>query len=221
MSDDENDDCYGAIGFMFDAQHSKITEKIQIGSHSILVKIIGDDPGHVQSGQYLWPAAKYLGEYLVENWTNEHRSVVVELGSGAGLSGIAAALMGGASSRIFLTDYDPGCIEILEDNIVLNNCGSYAEAVSMEWGRALPESIRRALESVGQDNLLIASDVIYSASVVAPLFQSVLAILRFGGTFLLASSFDYGEVCTPTNTRLARLILLMLCEYTLFLYVVD
>lgn len=195
MSDDENDDSYAsAIGFMFDEQHSKITEIIQVCEMSLSLKIIGDDPGHVQSGQYLWPAAKYLGEYLFENWSSEKRKVIVELGSGAGLSGIVASRLGGSTTSVFLTDYDPGCIDILEENIVINSCESNTKVFAVEWGKNLPDEISIALEAAGQDNLLIASDVIYSASIVKPLFESVLQVLRYGGAFLLASSFDFGEV---------------------------
>lgn len=199
MSDDESSDCYGAIGFMFDAEHSKITERVHIGCFDILVKIIGEDPGHVQSGQYLWPASKCLGTYIFDNWSIESCGVVIELGAGAGLSGITAALLGCDSTRVFLTDYDPGCIEILRENIYLNHCESNAEALHMEWGGEIPRVIVSSLETAASGSLLIASDVIYSTSIVLPLFQSVLAILRFGGSFLLASSFDIGEVPTQCN----------------------
>lgn len=218
---DDNEDCYGSIGFMFDAEHAKITETIQLGDYSVQLRIIGDDPGHVQSGQYLWPAAKYLGKYLLENWACEGRKVIVELGSGAGFCGIIAALLGGATTNVFLTDYDPGCIDILTVNIVLNQCECNTRVESLSWGKALPESLLAALETGAGDLLLLASDVIYSTSVVGPLFETVLTILKYGGCFLLASSFDIGEVSMSVSALMCDNYQCIGDKIVLFICVID
>ena len=119
-----DEDDYSALGFMFDAQHKRIEKVISFSEHgndllvdfTIALQIIGEDPGHVQSGQYLWPAAKAASLHLMQNWdtirstelksreTNsrgdrELESEVMisalELGAGCGLSGIIASKLPG------------------------------------------------------------------------------------------------------------------------------
>ena len=95
--------------------------------------------GHVQSGQYLWPAAAFTGQYLLDNWSNLEATTIVELGAGVGLAGLVASRLTGAE-KVVLTDYDHGSLQLLNDNIELNmidngNCKVTVEF--LEWGRTL------------------------------------------------------------------------------------
>jgi predicted nicotinamide N-methyase len=95
MADDEVD--LSAIGFMFDGASAKQTLHVTVAGIQIAIRTIGEHPGHLQSGQYLWPASQFLAEYLVQHWTElktELRpNTVVELGAGCGLCGIVASTM--------------------------------------------------------------------------------------------------------------------------------
>ena len=58
---DEND--FMDLGFMFDAHRSRTTKSITINRFEVLLKCIDEEPGHVQSGQHLWPGAYQLSNY--------------------------------------------------------------------------------------------------------------------------------------------------------------
>lgn len=258
MSDNESDasgedgGLFGSIGFMFDTAREKISKEfnISVGTDTdgemdvrISLYIIDDDPGHVQSGQYLWPAALSLSSYLMQHWSEistsppvQHKSpVIVELGSGVGMCGIFLAkyfeLLSSKKSEesnsiempstILLTDYDPGCLDMLSDNIVLNSLEDSCHVCRVEWGKNLTsvfEFTQLSISSQQTPLLVIGSDLLYCVSVVKPLFTSVKAMLSgvavarnapecldkcqddntrsvsMGrGLFILASSFDIGE----------------------------
>ena len=77
-----------AIGFMFDKMREKVFTTFSFpNSISINISAIDDNPGHVQSGLYLWPAAECACHYLISIWGDMKPKTVVELGAGCGLSG--------------------------------------------------------------------------------------------------------------------------------------
>jgi hypothetical protein len=45
-------------------------------------KAIDDNPGFVQSGQYVWPAAEFAANFLIEKWCDLKSRTVLELGAG-------------------------------------------------------------------------------------------------------------------------------------------
>ena len=53
------------VGFMFDAHHFRTTKSIMFenGNSEIFLRCIDEEPGHVQSGQHLWPGAYLLSKY--------------------------------------------------------------------------------------------------------------------------------------------------------------
>ena len=116
--DDSNDntaESLGALGFMFDEYHAKTEMKIKLHKDmQIRLKVIGTDPGHKQSGQYLWPAASDLSNYLIDEWGSIGSSYVWELGAGCGLSGITCSFLG--ASKVWLSDYDGGAIKLIQGN---------------------------------------------------------------------------------------------------------
>lgn len=256
MSDDDSDcdegGLFGSIGFMFDTARQKISKDFTLTIDTPLslleqfeestggvddktmevtvsLYIIDDDPGHVQSGQYLWPAALSLSSHLMQNWSNIISStpsfnmsstppVIVELGSGVGMCGqflgkffvdLAKRLSSFSLPTVILTDYDPGCLEMLTDNIKLNSLDSHCYSSRVEWGKELDSVYDLSRQTCGTSEvirpfLVIGSDLLYCVSVVRPLFSSVRAMLLKScdsknsgsdnsGLFILASSFDIGE----------------------------
>lgn len=100
-------------------------------SIEIQLRCIDGEPGHVQSGQYIWPAAEALSRYLCENWDALQSSCVVELGAGCGMAGITAAKLGGEGTSVVFTDHDLGAVRLLEENAELNGVRSRSAAVQM------------------------------------------------------------------------------------------
>lgn len=230
---DENDDLL-SISFMFNSMHSKINKEINfiINSKEILFNfnLISEKPGHVQSGQYLWPAAYFLSLYLITNWNNIKSNLIIELGAGIGMCGIVSSYLERNSSdinqhnsnnnadnnnnnnnndninnrsKVILTDYDPGCIQLLTNNIIKNNCENNCQVEYLKWGDSISHlPINNEYEKI----LLLGSDLLYCLDVVEPLFHTVSQLLNSitskNGLFLLASSFDVGEVRSSNHLNI-------------------
>ena len=183
----EEDLC--AIGFMFDAEQSREVREIQFEPNiSITLRTIGDKPGHVQSGQYLWPAATAAGNYLIKNWSSICSDDVLELGAGCGLSGIVASKLEGVKHVVW-TDYDHGSLQLIEEN-VNENCSISCHVHFLEWGKPIETAVRIANDYPADGfKLVVGSDLIYCKEVIEPLFQSVAEVLHREGRFILVSSF--------------------------------
>jgi predicted nicotinamide N-methyase len=177
--------------------------------------------GHVQSGQYLWPAAAFMGRYLQDNWDYLKARKVLELGAGVGLAGILASKLPG-TEQVVLTDYDHGSLELLTQNIQLNldigdSCTTTVEY--LEWGkeRKVPNASSQAsssgsekitktskisesiscgeMEDAESFSLLLGTDLLYCTDIVRPLFRSAKMLLENSknSCFVLVSSFDPGQ----------------------------
>lgn len=188
----EEDLC--AIGFMFDAEHGREVREIHFEPNiDISLRTIGDKPGHVQSGQYLWPAAIAAGNYLIQNWSDIKSTSVLELGAGCGLAGIVASKLDGVENVVW-TDYDHGSLQLIQENID-ENCSIHSHVHFLEWGKLIDPSVREENE-YPEDNfkLVIGTDLIYCKEVIQPLFKTVGDILHKEGQFVLVSSFALDPV---------------------------
>ena len=187
-----------ALGFMFDSEHEKTYLEYHFQDNYVVrIKTIGENPGHKQSGQYVWPAAKGLAEYLLDHRNDtviSEAAKIVELGSGCGIGGIIAAKALPNCSQLIMTDYDPGALSLINDNISLNCVTDNCSTTFLEWGDV--ESLQQN-QLCGNIDLIIGADLIYSKDVVFPLFKTVQSCLRqtpSSSYFLLVTSFALGEV---------------------------
>jgi len=233
QNDDEDEDSDGcdAIGFMFDAEtaRSKVhfsfptRGSVQSSSSSsntsktldVTLLCIDENPGAVQSGHYVWPAASALARHLVDTWTsNEHSDkarqgngalcsqgelpkTILELGAGCGLAGLTALHLG--CSTVVFTDHDAGTLDLIRDNIELQNFDTANTknvfACPLAWGvehkGSWPSQVTAHLtnEAGSGFDLLLASDVIYDSGVVEPLLWTVRHLLAPNGKALLCGSF--------------------------------
>jgi predicted nicotinamide N-methyase len=86
------------------------------------VRVVDDDPGAVQSGHYLWPAARLLADHLVQASSSSSQEqqqprTLVELGAGCALlSCLALQLWQPSLECLVVTDHDPGTLERARDN---------------------------------------------------------------------------------------------------------
>ena len=127
-----------------------------------------------------------LSNHLISDWSSLQNQLVCELGAGCGLVGIVAAMLG--AKEVLFTDYDPGALQLIEDNIKANcsPVGVYLVR-AFRWGDEVT-----ALSSSSSD-LLLGADLLYCVEVVEPLFLSVVQLLSSRGVFILATSFSLGE----------------------------
>lgn len=190
----------GSIGFMFDAEHSKEEATINFPNDiNITFRMIGDQPGHVQSGQYLWPAASFAGRHLIQHWDSLKATSVIELGSGCGVAGLVVSKLPDVNTVVF-TDYDNGSLDLIRGNIELNrsssDCAQNLSVHFLEWGKKISANVKAEhLYPSNGFRLIIGTDLLYCVDVVIPLFSSVNELLdRNGGVFMLTTSFHLDEV---------------------------
>jgi len=194
------------VGFMFDREIPKTKILFSFGENAVSCFVYGieeDHPGALQSGQYIWPAAPALCNYLVENAFSEEgnqtsgyaiRGRVLELGAGCGLTGLVAGHLSGVL-EVVLTDHDPGALQLIEQSIDEQKSSllAHCRTCYVKWGGVLSDC---ELSPNGQKfDVILGSDVIYAASVVRPLFITVNEQLCQSeqACFLMASSFAYDE----------------------------
>eukprot|EP00592_Proboscia_alata_P001190 CAMPEP_0194370044 /NCGR_PEP_ID=MMETSP0174-20130528/18392_1 /TAXON_ID=216777 /ORGANISM="Proboscia alata, Strain PI-D3" /LENGTH=312 /DNA_ID=CAMNT_0039147327 /DNA_START=15 /DNA_END=953 /DNA_ORIENTATION=- len=137
---DDSEACHADIGFMFDSENDTLMRSFSFSPNTmsgeesgmtinVQVQSIDDDPGAVQSGHYLWPAAPVLAQHLVDMFgcssakEDAERSLVkesvhnvLELGAGCGLASLVAMQIFPDLRQVILTDHDPGTLSLSEEN---------------------------------------------------------------------------------------------------------
>ena len=196
-----------SLGFMFDACHQRETRAVTLGGDLVLqVRTIGDRPGHLQSGQYIWPASIAAANYLIQRWDSLQCKEVLELGSGCGITGIAVSKMAGVQS-VIMTDYDLGSLQLISENIQLNGSNDSIRDIStshyLEWGAPIPPAIQQ-LPLFPSDGfrLVVGADLVYSKDVIPALLRTVRSLLHESlGVFVLVSSFRLSDVSSTAAAR--------------------
>lgn len=157
------------------------------------------------TGLTVWRAAELLCEHLVENsdllvprrrsnGTDRRGGTrVLELGAGLGLCGILAHHLMTDYGSVVVTDGDTDALVALRDNVETNSReatteggeeGGTISCRQLLWGREHSEQFLRKYGGGEMFDLLVASDIVYSAVVVAPLWESVSTLMSPDGQFL-------------------------------------
>ncbi|XP_078442178.1 S-adenosyl-L-methionine-dependent methyltransferases superfamily protein [Wolffia australiana] len=136
------------------------------------------------TGAVMWDSGIVLAKFL-ESAVDSGRLVlqgnrVVELGSGCGLVGCVAALLG---ARVVLTDL-PDRLKLLKKNVEANATGQHehgsAQVCELTWG----EDVDPDLTNPPPD-FVVGSDVVYSESAVVDLISTLKQLSgRFTTIFL-------------------------------------
>ena len=220
MSNEPSDDHFAEIGFMFEGSEASTLKHYEFQHNATTVKIalrvVDEDPGAVQSGHYLWPAAPALAEYLLQS--SLQPAAVLELGAGCALASITALQVFPTIQYLVATDHDPGTVERAEGNhdATLEYLGDerFAERLlvvpvrfdSLSWGDEAGASGLLLDLQTHQPNkkfdLVLGSDLIYDKDVVEPLFTTVSLVMEKGGSFILSQSFVYDDATEGNIERL-------------------
>jgi predicted nicotinamide N-methyase len=139
-------------------------------------------------GAVVWECGFSLAEYLVRCPGEVEGRRAIELGSGTGIGGIVAALLG--AKMVILTDLPP-LVPLLESNARRNGLATpRVSAAALDWGdAALPPSFR-----VEAWEVVLMADPVYTTSQV-PAFAATLELLMgCGSRALLAHKHRHAEV---------------------------
>lgn len=141
------------------------------------VRARNDRDGYMPYWAYLWAASTMLAEAVANHWGEAGDSplVILELGCGLGLGGLAAMSLG---HRVCFSDYDASALDLVglsvrENALPLDRFSTLA----IDW-REPPDL---------HFDRIIAADVLYEARLV-PMVADVLArMLAPGGEALIAT----------------------------------
>ncbi|XP_030739748.1 protein-lysine N-methyltransferase EEF2KMT isoform X1 [Globicephala melas] len=139
---------------------------------------------HGTTGLVTWNAALYLAEWAMENPAGFAHRTVLELGSGAGLTGLAICKMCRPRAYVF-SDYHSHVLEQLQGNVLLNGLSLEPNVAALaqhpEHDTADAESPRVMVARVDWDvvtvpqlaafqpDIVIAADVLYCPETVLSL----------------------------------------------------
>jgi predicted nicotinamide N-methyase len=119
----------------------------------------------------IWQASVVLAQYLIR-MPVEPQKRILEIGSGLGLVGIAAACAGHA---VTMTDYNTDALNFARANAQINSC-LHLQICRLDW-------IRPNLE--GAFDYIVGSEIVYKNQDITHLLALFKKYLRPGGKILL------------------------------------
>ena len=125
----------------------------------------------------LWPSATCVSRYLAKAPALALGKSVCDVGCGLGLAGLVACAVG--ARRVVMYDREPLAVACARLSIEANGFGDRASAEVFDWNR-VDEQRQERFDAV------LACDVMYEESAVAPVAELVPKLARGGGgRFLL------------------------------------
>ncbi|KAI4893934.1 hypothetical protein NFI96_018184 [Prochilodus magdalenae] len=129
------------------------------------------------TGLVTWEAALYLSEWALENPHVFAGRTVLELGSGAGLTGVVVCRTCKPAKYVF-SDCHQSVLQRLRNNVQLNGLTAQdhwngaACVEELDWENVREEELRR----IGADTV-IAADVVYDPDIIGSLVKLLLKLL--------------------------------------------
>lgn len=181
---EEEEECVGVGDLFMNVSYLPLT--FAFGGYTQTVDALNSAATELDlTGQIIWPGAQFLSWYLVAFSDLLAGQVVLELGSGAGLTGLLCTQL---AKEVILTDGIPEIVTLLEANAA--KYGSPAATVSvrqLEWG---VEASHKALLDSYPDRfrVVIGADVVFAffPDSISYLFEAVKELLHPDGVFVTA-----------------------------------
>lgn len=152
----------------------------------VVLHVPADEPVErpLLQGELLWGSGLVLAAHLPGLGLVEGRRVL-ELGSGLGLGGLAAAALGAA--EVVLTDRPGPVLDALRRNVRSNAAASArfaaASAEALDWSAGVCSATDADTCSSGAFDVALGADVLYDAAAPAALLRALRRRLRRGGVF--------------------------------------
>ncbi|CAH0515686.1 unnamed protein product [Peronospora belbahrii] len=151
---------------------------------------------HDLTGQVIWPVSVLLAWYLVAHRHDIANKTVVELGAGAGLSGLVASQF---AARTVLTDGNDIVLELLEKNVDINADSSKVKVLPLLWGDYESMTVFERTFPYPVD-VIIGADVVCWPVLVKPILQTIKHLL-LRSRDPLKTKFCCGFVCRARSTE--------------------
>jgi len=189
-------DPFELFSFQFERQDntssSSISGSNDEGDKTTSIKIRGykKDADEVwqSTGLTLWKASDYLCQYQMDNLHLFQSKRILELGAGLGLNGILAwrSTITCPDTEICITDGDSDALVHLRENVERNRTTAEGEVGNISchqliWGRTSSEQFLTHIAKNQKYDVIIASDIIYAAVIVEPLWETVRTLLQRPG----------------------------------------
>jgi len=149
----------------------------------IIIELDGydEESDHIwqSTGLTVWKAAQFLGDYQCQS---QHSGRILELGAGLGLNGMLAHCLD-PTATVIITDGDSNVLEFLQKNLEKNKLNDNVSCRQLLWGGDTCEKLLKVEDSF---DYIIASDIVYAASIIKPLWETVDTLLTPNGVFVLA-----------------------------------
>lgn len=145
------------------------------------------------TGLTLWRSSRFLCEYMLEHPDLLRNKRILELGSGLGLCGILAHRMvapldddkGSDGASVVLTDGDTDVLPKLRQNLKDNQSSTGKVSVhQLLWGKDSGENFLKHHGPLF--DVILGADLVYSPRVIAPLWETVGALLGPESIFIMA-----------------------------------
>ncbi|XP_020372074.1 EEF1A lysine methyltransferase 3-like [Rhincodon typus] len=149
------------------------------------LKIARNTSANLGVSAYVWDAGVALCRYFEKENISFTGKKVIELGSGTGIVGILATLLGG---NVTLTD-QPNALQQIEHNIATNIPAACRHRINIRpliWGE---DHIRFTNEY----DFILGSDLVYSSASYSSLIRTLHYLAHSDTTIYLASAFRKGN----------------------------
>ena len=136
---------------------------------------------HLETGGSLWHASYALAHYFTKHPEIVKGKIILELGAGCGLCGIAASKLG--ASKVILTDME--CqLSHLRNNVLSNEVNN-TFCISLPFGATRADYYNNLLQLLGhavsesdwEPDIIIATDVCYDISLHEPIVSTLRSIM--------------------------------------------
>ncbi|KAJ7952626.1 Lysine methyltransferase [Quillaja saponaria] len=127
--------------------------------------------GRALTGSWVWDSALFLSEWMATQGQAEFHlqgKKVLELGAGAGVPGLTAALLG--ASQVVLTDIEPLLSGLLK-NVEANGLRDRVEVRELLWGTN--EALSNQGGELGEFDIVLMSDVLFDPEEMEPLAKTL------------------------------------------------
>lgn len=155
--------------------------EIQVAAltHNLIVHELDDvydsATGRALTGSWVWDSALVLSHWISAH-INFQGKTVLELGAGAGVPGMTAALLG--ASRVMLTDVQP-LLHALLKNVEANGLKERVEVKELVWGS--DESVNEIIASTSSMfDVVLMSDVFFDPEDIESLGRTLQRVCGEG-----------------------------------------